>query len=842
MTDHTVDPWTCPLHEAAGAIGGRVEWLSAAEAEARLRDVGPNRIEEHKRRHLLVQFLARFRNPLILVLLAAAAVAAMTGDLASFAIITTVVLLSVVLDFVQEHRAENAAEQLRNRVALNACVLRDGKPHDVPVTELVPGDIVLHAAGDLVPADERLIEARDLFVDEALLTGESFPAEKGVEGGGGGEAVPVNGIFAGSSVVSGTARALVIKTGRATRLGTIAHELRKEPPPTAFAVGIRDFGLLIVRLTVALVFFVLLFNLALERPLLQSFLFALALAVGLTPELLPMVVSVTLAHGALRMAEKKVIVKRLSAIHDLGSMDVLCSDKTGTLTEARIKLARGTDPAGIDSPDVLRLASVNATFSSGLRSPLDAALMEAEAVDMDRWRKLDEIPFNFERRCVSVLVDGEGRRRLIMKGAPEDVLRLSSHIQQASSSMPEPFDAAAQARARDVFEGLGHEGFRVLAIAWRDVEPDRTHIDIEAERDLVFAGFAAFLDPPKREAAEALKALMNLGIAVKVVTGDNERVTQHVCRELGIEITGTVSGAELAAMSDEALHARLRDVNLFCRVTPPQKARLIRALRSSGHIVGYLGDGINDAPSLHAADIGLSVESAVDVAKAAATMILLEKSLNVLVDGVREGRRTFANIMKYVMMGTSSNFGNMFSMALGVVFLPFLPMLPVQILLNNLLYDISEIAIPMDRVDPSTLARPRRWNMKFIRDFMLIFGPLSSVFDFATFAVLLGVFHADAALFRTAWFVESLATQVLVIFVIRTRGSAFASRPHPLLVATSLSAVAFALSLPFTPVGVWFGFTPLPPAMLAALALMGGLYLVVADLVKRWFYARHGLE
>jgi Mg2+-importing ATPase len=841
----TRDPWASPLIEALAAVGASAEGLASADAARRLSATGPNRLDERPKSRLIFGFLSRFGNPLVLILLAAAAVSAATHEPASFFIITTVVLLSVTLDFAQEQRAEKAAEKLRERVALRVRVLRDRQPRSLAAADLVPGDVVLLAAGDLIPADCRLIEAKDLFVNEALLTGESYPAEKHARDALTGEeaeaSVPVNAALMGSSVVSGTAKAVVVATGRATQIGGIARSLQREPPPTAFALGIRDFGMLIVRLTVLLVLFVLLINLLFQRPLIETFLFALALAVGLTPELLPMVVSVTLAHGALRMSRKQVIVKRLSAIHDLGSMDVLCSDKTGTLTEAHIKLIREVDLTGAESTKVLELAYLNAAFETGLRSPLDDAILEAEPIDLAGWRKIDEVPFDFERRRVSVLVEKDGMRRLVVKGAPEDVLKLAARYQPAGNATPLPLDAAALLTAQRVFEQLGSEGFRVLGIAWRDVEPDREHADVSDETDLVFAGFAAFLDPPKASARPALAALAQLGVNIKIVTGDNERVTQHVCNELGIEVRGVLTGPELAVLSDEALSARLPDVDLFCRVTPPQKARIIRALRRRGHVVGYLGDGINDAPSLHAADIGLSVEGAVDVAKEAAAMILLANDLNVLADGVREGRRTFANIMKYVMMGTSSNFGNMFSMAGGVLMLPFLPMLPVQILLNNLLYDISEIAIPMDQVDDDMIARPRHWDKRFVRDFMLVLGPVSSLFDFLTFGLLLWAFHAGPQLFHTGWFVESLATQVLVIFIIRTRGKPLVSRPHPLLAATSIAVVAAAVAVPYTAAGPWFGFVPPPAWLLLSLAAMTAVYLTTVQFVKRWFYAHHGL-
>jgi Mg2+-importing ATPase len=638
--------------------------------------------------------------------------------------------------------------------------------------------------------------------------------------------------------VSGTAKVLILATGRTTQLGSIASTLQQEPPPTAFAVGIQKFGMMIIRATIFLVLFVVLVNIAFHRPLLESFLFALALAVGLTPELLPMIVSVTLARGSIRMARKQVIIKRQSAIDDLGSMDVFCSDKTGTLTEARIKLIREVDIAGQDSNEVMQMALLNAAFETGLKSPLDEAILDAGNINLAVWRKIDEVPFDFERRRVSILVEGDGRRLLVVKGAPEDILNLSAHYQQLGP--PRPLDAAARRTAETTFNALGAEGYRVLGVAWREVDSHRQNANIADEVDLTFAGFLAFLDPPKVGAREALMALANLGVAVKVVTGDNELVTRHVCAELGLKVTGTLTGPEVSSLTDEALAARIDDTTLFCRVTPPQKSRIIATLRRKGHVVGYLGDGINDAPPLHAADVGFSVDTAVDVAKEAAAIILLRKELGVLADGVREGRRTFANILKYMMMGTSSNFGNMFSMAGGVLFLPFLPMLPTQVLLNNLLYDASEIAIPVDNVGAETIAQPRHWDLNTIRQFMLVFGPLSSVFDFMTFGLLLWGFRADEALFRTGWFVESMATQILVIFIIRT-AHALRDRPHPALFASSLSALAVAVGLPYLPVAHWLGFVPLPADVMGSLALVTIIYLAAVYGVKRWFFARYKL-
>jgi P-type Mg2+ transporter len=771
--------WESTLAELTRCLDASQSGLTSAEAAARRGRFGLNTPQQRRRLSVLRKLAGRFCNPLVLILLAAAGVSAMPGDLDSFAIIVTIVSLSVALDSIQEHRAEEAAERLKSSVALTEQVLRDGKEVTVRAEELVPGDVVLLAAGDLVPADGRVLEARDFFVNEALLTGEAFPIEKHANAGGvlGCQIQDAaNAGFMGSSVVSGSARLLVCATGRDTQLGQISATLRHAPPPAALEEGTYRFGMLIVRVTGLLVLFVLLVNLLFQRPPLDSFLFALALAVGLTPELLPMIVSVTLARGALRMAKERVIVKRLAAIHDLGSMDVLCTDKTGTLTEAKIRLVREVSLSGAESDRVLDLAWLNSHFESGLRSPLDRAILEIEH-DAAGWTKIDEVPFDFQRRRVSVLLERDGTRLLVVKDPPEDVLALSSRYEETGQA-PRPLDAAALDRATRTFETLSAEGFRALGIAWCEVG-EKSRAAAADERDLVFAGFAAFLDPPKAGAGQAVAALAASGVDIKILTGDNERVTRHVCAEIDIPITGVLRGSELAELGDEALLARLDAVNLFCRMTSTQKNRIVLALKRAGHVVGVLGDGINDAPSLHTADVGISVDSAVDVAKDAADIILLEHDLSVLDRGVREGRRAFGNIMKFIMMATSSNFGNMFSMAGATLVLPFLPMLSVQILLNNLLYAASEVPIPLDAVDDETTMTPSHWDLRFVRNFMLVLGPISSIFDFLTFALLLLLFHAGEALFQTGWFIESLATQTLVIFVLRTRGKSAAQLGSP---------------------------------------------------------------
>jgi len=834
--------WRRPLAELERELATDGRGLTDRKAAARLKRYGRNTFRKDRARPLVLEFLLRFRNPLVLILLAASAVSAATGETASFVIVSLLVLLSVTLDFVQERRAARAAQALRDSVAVRSRVERAGSAREIDVTLIVPGDVVLVSAGDLIPADARVLEARDFFVRQALLTGEPYPVEKrpGDTPDAGDLADATGAVFMGASVISGSARLLVARTGEATAMGAIAGELDRAPPPTSFEIGARRFGLLIVRMTLLLVLFALLANALLGRPWLEAFLFAVALAVGLTPELLPMVMSVTLAHGARRMAAKRVVVKRLSAIEDLGSMDVLCTDKTGTLTEGRIRLERHEDAAGRESERVLELAYINSAFETGLKSPLDDAILAHTHIDIGRWRKIDEVPFDFERRRVSVLADegaeGSGRA-LVVKGAPEDILALCIDYEDGERRLA--LDEAARARLAGRLDELGDQGFRVLGIAWKPVPGDHPHAVVDDETGLTFCGFAGFLDPPKDSAAEALAQLAATGVQVKVVTGDNEHVTRYVCARLGVTVHAALTGADIARLDDAGLQAAVEQTTLFCRVNPAQKNRIILALKARGHVVGYLGDGVNDAPPLHSADVGLSVESAVDVAREAADMILLDRDLRILREGVMEGRRTYANIMKYIMMGTSSNFGNMFSMAAASLFLPFLPMLPVQILLNNMLYDVSEVPIPTDRVDDAEVLRPRNWDMRFIRDFMWGVGPVSSLFDFLTFFILLKVFEADQALFQSGWFVESLATQVLVIFVIRTRGSPFASRPAPLLVAASLAVVAAAALVPWTPVAAYFGFVPPPLSFYGVVAAMVATYLVLVQWVKRRFYQLH---
>ncbi len=828
--------WNRPLPDLKNELGVTEGGLTAEEAARRLVTFGPNQAEGRQAYSALLQVLARFRSPLVLLLLAASAVMAITGDVTGCCIVTGIILLSVTLDLVQERQAGKAVDALRRSIAVNSQALRDGRPTQVAVNALVPGDVIQLTAGDLIPVDGRVLEARDFFINQAALTGEPYPVEK--RAGELSAAVADlneanNAVFAGGSVISGTANILSCRTGGVTEFGQIASTLNQARPPTAFDLGIRRFGLLITRLTALLVFAVLIFNWSLHRPILESILFSVALAVGLTPELLPMIITVTLSRGAVRMAKRQVIVKQLEAIHNLGSMDVLCTDKTGTLTEATIKLASHIDCHGADSAHVLSLAYLNSHFETGLKSPLDDAILAQEGVDIDGWRKIDEVPFDFERRRVSVLIDNGSSRLLVVKGAPEDVLRVSEHWRPAERT--ETLDGPARATLQQLHDSLAQQGFRSLGIGYRELPREQAHACIDDETSLIFAGFASFLDPPKQGAGRALKALEDSGITIKVITGDNELVTRHVCTAVGLPDLSVMTGQEVAELDDLALGARAESTSLFCRITPQQKSRIIRALKLRGHTVGYLGDGINDAPSLYTADVGISVDSAVDVAKSAAQVVLLKGDLDVLHEGVLEGRRTFGNVTKYILMATSSNFGNMFSMAGATLILPFLPMLPVQILLNNLLYDVSELTLPFDRVDAQDLEQPHKWDMAHILQFMWIIGPVSSIFDFVTFYLMIGPFKAGEAAFHTGWFVESIASQVLVIFVIRTKGNPIHSRCSVWLVVSSISVLLVAVLLPFSPLAPALGFVPLTPGFLAALGLIVVVYLILIQLVKMTF-------
>jgi P-type Mg2+ transporter len=807
--------------------------LTSAQAAERLAEYGPNEPVSVRRLSALVQLLHLFANPLVVILLVASAISAGLGQQTDAGIIIVIVLLGIVVNFWQTYRSQQTADRLRASVAPTATVERDRQWQEIPLRAVVPGDLIRLCAGDLVPADARLIEARDLSVHQAMLTGESLPADK--------QAGPVEAVatgpddpafvFLGTSIVSGTATALALTTGRNTAFGDIARRLGTRAPASEFDHGLRRFSLLILRTTTALVLFILLMALALRRDPIESLLFAVALGVGLTPEFLPMIASVTLTAGAIRMAREGVIVKHLPAMQNFGSIDVFCSDKTGTLTKGDMQIDCVVDPQGKPSDRPLLLATINSRFDTGIRSPLDAAIIvKAATLDVSAYTKVDEIPFDFERRRVSIVIDGPDGRQLVTKGAPEQLLPLVVAVELEGAIRP--LDEAGRRQCTALFERFGADGLRVLAIGYRDV--DRTDsYSREDEREFVLAGFATFADPVLSDAAEAVADLRRDGVMVKILTGDNDRVARHVCQQVGVEHETLVTGDELERLDDAALGHVVEEASVFSRVSPAQKNRIILALKRRGHVVGFMGDGINDAPSLHAADVGISVMTATDVARESADIILSRSGLGVLHRGILEGRRASGNMMKYLLMGTSSNFGNMFSMAAASVFLPFLPMLPTQILLNNLLYDIAQITIPTDRVDRAYISRPQRWDMHLIRDFMLLVGPVSSLFDFLTFYVLLRLLHATEPLFHTGWFVESLATQTLVLFVIRTRESPLVSRPSAALTATTLAIVAIGVILPATPLGRLLGFTVPPLSYFAFLVAATVTYLILVEMVKR---------
>jgi Mg2+-importing ATPase len=806
--------------------------LTSTEAEQQFRQFGPNDPTPARKHSALRELLFLFLNPLAVILLIAAVLSAFVGQKVDATLIVLIIVVSAAINFYQTYRSQIAIERLRASVASTATVLRDGTWQELDRRRIIPEDLVRLSAGDLVPADAVLITSRDLYVQQAALTGESLPTEKEVGAAQVSTSAEArNMVFLGTSVVSGIATARVVATGPRTAFGDVASRLATQPEETAVDRGLRRFGFLITRTVVFLVLFLVTVSIALHHNALESLLFAVALAVGLTPEFLPMITSVTLAKGAVVMAHKKVIVKHLSAIQNLGSIDVLCSDKTGTLTTGQMVLHSSIDLFGNPSDRVLTLAHSNAEFETGIRSPLDTAILQCKCSDANGYTKLDEIPFDFERRRLSVVLERQGTRLLITKGAPDGMFSLL--VAYEANGQIQPVDSAIRDRLKQTYKSLSHEGFRVLAVAYSKV-PTKNSYSIADECELIFAGFLTFADPPLPDAAETIAALKNDGIEVKILSGDNDLVAAHVCTQVGLDAGEIVNGTDVEHMTDAALAHVAEHTAVFARVSPAQKNRIMRALKSRSHVVGFMGDGINDAPSLHAADVGISAPTAVDVARDSADVILLEPGLNVLHDGILEGRKAFGNVMKYLLMGTSSNFGNMLSMAVVSIFLPFLPMLPTQILLNNFLYDMSQITIPTDNVEAAYTRKPQHWNISLIRNFMIFVGPISSIYDFLTFFVLLRLLHAGEAEFHTGWFVESLATQTLVLFVIRTMENPLRSRPSKPLLITILGAVCIALVLPFSPVAQVFGFTSLPPSYFVFLMIATATYLLLVQAAKHW--------
>ncbi len=834
-------PWSVEADDLLVALGSTSEGLTPVDARERLQQVGPNVLGARRQDSALQILLGQFRSPLVLILVFAAVISAIAAQWADTGIVLAIVLASAVLGFTQEYSASHAVERLTAQMTLRADVLRDATATSVPVAEVVPGDVVLLSAGSLIPADAVVLEARDFFVNQAVLTGETFPVEKtslSVDAAAG-LAQRSNVVYMGTSARSGTARALVVTTGAGTAYGQIADRLSRRPPETEFERGIRRFGQMLTWIMTVLVVGVFSVNVVLNKPPIDSLLFAIALAVGIAPELLPAIINVNLARGAQNMAKRDVIVRRLNAIENLGSMDTLCTDKTGTLTLGVVSLDGALDVEGQPSGDVLRWAYLNAAFQTGLANPLDEAILAQSRPDITGMDKLEEIPYDFTRKRLTVVIDSDPGTdlapMLITKGALDNVLAVCQSVRV--DGLAQPLDAHRRAGVGGRFAGWSEQGFRVLGVAVRQV-PRQEHYTVIDEAGMEFVGFLLFFDPPKPGVKQTLDSLASLGVDVKIITGDNRLVARHLAETLGLPSDRILPACEMAAMPGEAFWHVAERTTIFAEVDPNQKEQIIRALQRTGHVVGYLGDGINDAPALHAADVGISVDQAVDVAKQAADIVLLQHDLGVLRAGIEEGRITFANTLKYIFTTTSANFGNMVSMAGASLFLPFLPLLAKQILLNNFASDIPALGIARDNVDAEMVTRPHRWDIRMIRSFMVVFGLVSSLFDFATFALLLLVVKADEAQFQTGWFIESLLTELAVALVVRTRKPFFRSRPGTLLWISTLVVAAAAIALPYLPFAAALGFTPLPAWVTTALVGLTGVYLIVAEITKAAFYRR----
>jgi P-type Mg2+ transporter len=836
--------WSLPSSEVLQLFQTTSKGLTDNEAERRLKQYGSNLLKPKKRSDAPTLLLAQFKSPIILILIFAGGLSFFLGDAVDASIILIIIMISGLLGFWQERGAANAVEKLLAIVQTKGTVIRDGNRRDIPVERIVPGDIIVVSAGDLIPGDSLIIESKDLFVNEASLTGETYPVEKspGVLALETALSQRTNSLFMGTNVVSGNAQAIIVGTGSNTEFGKVSERLKLRPTETEFEHGVQHFGYLLMEVTLVLVVATFAINVYFARPVLDSLLFSLALAVGLTPQLLPAIISINLAHGAKKMSVQKVIVKRLESIENFGSMNVLCSDKTGTLTEGVIKVQSIVDLNGNESEKALLYAFLNATYQTGFANPIDQAIRTDEAIqthhfDLSEYRKEDEVPYDFIRKRLSVLVSkDEGVTNLMVtKGALQNVLAVCSSVETSEGTTHEISVLREQIEHR--FQEFSGKGLRVLGIAYRNIGADKL-IAKGDESNMTFLGFLVLFDPIKPGIAFTLGELKSLGISLKIITGDNRLIAGVLSQQIGLPAPKILAGSDLVNLSDEALLGSVNEIDTFAEVEPNQKERIILALKKTGNVVGYMGDGINDASALHAADVGLSVDSAVDVAKESADIVLLEKDLGVLVQGVREGRKTFANTLKYIFMATSANFGNMFSMAGASLFLSFLPLLPVQILLTNLMTDFPETTIGTDNVDSEMAEKPRRWNVNFIRNFMIVFGPLSSVFDYLTFGVLLLVLQSPVELFRTGWFVESVVSASLIVLVVRSRRPFFKSKPSKYLMITTLVIVSAAVIVPFTPLGALFGFRPLPISFLLAMAAIVALYIISADIAKGIFYRR----
>jgi Mg2+-importing ATPase len=841
-------------------LGTSSNGLTSEQAAQLAEELGPNTVAAGGKTTILMDLLHRCRNPLVVQLLVIASVSYFMGDIRSTVVVGGMLFLSVFLSYIQEARSSKAVEKLQKLVKTTATVVRDGKEAEIPLEEIVPGDIVVLAAGSLIPADIRILSAKDFFVTQSALTGESMPVEKNADTNQPAGRTPfefTNACFMGSNVLSGSARAVVVTTGARTYFGSLAEKLMSKREATSFDKGVHGFTWLMIRFMIVMVSATFLIVGLTKHDWTSALLFALSVAVGLTPEMLPMIITVCLSKGALMMSKKKVIVKHLHAIQNFGAMDVLCTDKTGTLTQDHVVLERYVDVTNRQSDDVLRYAYMNSFYQTGLRNLLDRAILAHTELDVERnCKKVDEIPFDFKRRRMSVVIDYEDRNVLICKGAVEEVVASCENYQVDEDI--NPLIKLIRDDLMDEYRSLSAEGYRVLAIAYREFDRSKTTFSVADEGELTLLGYIAFFDPAKDTSAKAIDALTRSGVAVKILTGDNELVTRKVCHDVQMTITKIVTGPQLATLDDAAFAKEVDEANVLARLTPDQKEKVIKTLRAAGHVVGFMGDGINDVLAMKAADVGISVDTAVDVAKESADIILLEKSLLVLEDGIMEGRKVFGNIIKYIKMGASSNFGNMFSVVGGAYFLPFLPMAPIQVLVNNLLYDFSQVGIPLDNVDDEYLSKPRKWNIKSIRNFMFCIGPISSIFDYATFFLMLYFFGCAAygspgstdasnagweGLFHTGWFVESLLTQTLIVHIIRTQRIPFIqSRASKTMMFTTLSVMAIGCWLPFSPLAKFLGFTPLPPIFFAWMAAFLLAYSIITHAVKTWFSRRFGLD
>lgn len=833
--------WSQEINEIAKSLNSSINGLSKNDAKEILRRVGPNSTKSKKRATPLGLFLNQFKSPIVIILILATVISAFLQDWADAVIILLIVMGSALLSFYQENNANNAAGKLQEQVSLKTDAIRDGKPDLISTEEIVPGDVVLLSAGSLIPADGLVIEARDFFVNQAVLTGETFPVEKmpGRVSESAGLAERTNVVFMGTNVRSGNARVLIVQTGLQTAFGQIANRLTLRPPETEFERGIRKLGYLLTEIMLVLVLGIFFLNVLLHKQVLDSLLFSIALAVGLTPQLLPAIININLSKGSREMAKHGVIVRRLESIENFGSMDILCTDKTGTLTQGVVQLDGALDVTGEPSELVSLYAYLNAHMQTGLPNPLDEAIVNKGANGADKYSKVDEIPYDFIRKRLTVVAErGNSVPYMITKGALDNVLSACSRIRIGDEE--QALETGQLAKIQDRYEAWSAQGYRVLGVAVKPASGQVHPFSKTSETDMTFAGFLLFFDPPKEGVKDTIQELEKLGVRLKVITGDNKLVAHHTGQVVGLGDTKVLTGAELDDLRDEALWHAVEETTIFAGVDPNQKERIILALKKRGHVVGYMGDGINDAPSLHSADVGISVANAVDVAKEAADLVLLKQDLDVLREGIVQGRITFANTQKYVFMATSANFGNMFSMAGASLFLPFLPMLPKQILLINFLTDLPEMTIASDRVDDEFVVRPRRMDINFIRHFMLIFGPLSSLFDFATFGVLFWGLKANEQIFQTGWFIESVISAGLVVFAVRTRLPFTHSRPSRTMLGMTLLVIAITLALPYSPLAGLLGFVPLSIPYLIVIFGIVALYFISAELTKRWFYRKYG--